>query len=358
MTDFPTPPAPAADEVDWDALARYLAGESNVGEAESMRQWLAARPDREALVAKLDSLMTSRTYRAPAGLDVESALRHVHEKMAAPVVVDLASRRRSQTFAAPPKSWLWPALIGAAAVAVVAVGLPTWLNRSENESNVAAAPQLLRTAVGQRDSVTLTDGSKVILGPGSELTVGSNYASGTREVAVRGDAFFEVKHDAAHPFTVRAGDALIQDIGTAFAVHSDSGDGVQVSVREGAVEFRGSATKATAVVLHAGDRGTLDATGTASAHVGGASADDIAWTTGALVFRDASLAKVRADLRRWYGVDLRVTDSLLARRHVTASFTHESARQALDVIALALGGSVELHGDIATLKSGSGHSER
>ena len=92
--------------------------------------------------------------------------------------------------------------------------------------------------------------------------------------------------------------------------------------------------------------------------VGGASADDMAWTTGALVFRDASISKVRADLRRWYGVDLRVSDSALARRHVTASFTHETARQALDVIALALGGTVTLLGDTATLKGGSGHPER
>jgi len=111
-------------------------------------------------------------------------------------------------------------------------------------------------------------------------------------------------------------------------------------------------------VLNAGDRGTLDVAGTIRAQVGGASADDMAWTKGALVFRDAPLSKVRADLRRWYGVDLRVADSLLARRHVTASFTHESARQALDVIALALGGTVELRGDMATLKSGPGHSER
>ena len=361
MTDHPTPPAPDTDEVDWVVLARFMARESDAAEAEAMEQWLAARPDRQQLVGKLHTLLASQSNAAGvgSGVDVERALRRVHERMASPEVTDLSARRQSRTFAAPPQSWRWPALIGAAAVVALAVGLPSFLNRSQHEAAITAAPRVLRTAVGERDSITLSDGSKVILGPASELTVSANYASGTREVSVRGDAFFEVKHDAAHPFTVRTADAIIQDIGTAFAVHADSGDGVQVSVTEGAVEFRRSVEPASAaVLLRAGDRGTLDATGKVRAHAGGASPDDSAWTTGALVFRDASISKVRADLRRWYGVDLRVADSLFARRHVTASFTRETARQALDVIALALGGTIELRGDIATLKSGPGPTER
>jgi len=269
MTDHPTTPQPDADEVDWDALARYLTGESREGEAEAMMRWLAARADREALVAKLDGILATRAYQAPAGLDVEGALRKVHAKMAEPTVVDISTRRRSRTFLAPPDFWRMRALAGAAAVAVLAIGLPMWINRSQNEATIAEVPRVLRTAVGQRDSIILSDGSKVILGPGSELTVSAAYAAGTREVTVRGDAFFEVKHDAAHPFTVRTADALIQDIGTAFTVHSDSGDGVQVSVSEGAVEFRsGSAITAAHVVLNAGDRGTLDVAGTLLARGG------------------------------------------------------------------------------------------
>jgi transmembrane sensor len=72
--------------------------------------------------------------------------------------------------------------------------------------------------------------------------------------------------------------------------------------------------------------------------------DDLAWTRGRLVFTDASLAQVRADLRRWYGIELEIADSGLASRHLTASFAGETVPQVLDVIALALGATIERRG--------------
>jgi transmembrane sensor len=59
---------------------------------------------------------------------------------------------------------------------------------------------------------------------------------------------------------------------------------------------------------------------------------------------------VAADLRRWYGVELRVTDTALLRRHVSATFVGDSADRVLDVIALALGARVERRGDTAYLR--------
>jgi ferric-dicitrate binding protein FerR (iron transport regulator) len=69
------------------------------------------------------------------------------------------------------------------------------------------------------------------------------------------------------------------------------------------------------------------------------------------VFRDAPLAKVRADLRRWYGVELVSTDPNLTRRHVTASFLNDPRRQVLKVITLALGASYEMRGDTVMLRA-------
>jgi transmembrane sensor len=69
-----------------------------------------------------------------------------------------------------------------------------------------------------------------------------------------------------------------------------------------------------------------------------------------LSYRDASLSEVRADLLRWYGLDLRVVDSALARRTLTASFRGDSAAQVVRVIALALGAEVVQQGDTVTLQ--------
>ncbi len=49
-----------------------------------------------------------------------------------------------------------------------------------------------------------------------------------------GEAYFEVVHDARHPFVVLAGNRRITDLGTKFSV-SREGDHVQVVVKEGRV---------------------------------------------------------------------------------------------------------------------------
>jgi len=76
--------------------------------------------------------------------------------------------------------------------------------------------------------------------------------------------------------------------------------------------------------------------------------DAAAWTSGRLVFRDASLARVTGELKRWYGVTLHVADSSLASQHVNATFTDEPVDQVLKVIGSVLGARIERQGDNAT----------
>jgi transmembrane sensor len=69
------------------------------------------------------------------------------------------------------------------------------------------------------------------------------------------------------------------------------------------------------------------------------------------VFRDAAVAEVAADLRRWYGVELTVTDSALARRHFTGSFAGEPVGRVVEAIALALGARADRRGDTVFVRA-------
>src|SRR5690606_14948817 len=102
-------------------------------------------------------------------------------------------------------------------------------------------------------------------------------------------------------------------------------------------------------ILREGDRGTLAAGADPTVERGGATPDDLSWTRGVLTFREASLAEVRSELRRWYGVELRVRDPELADRHLTATFEDETVEQVANVIALALGGRAEVRSDTAII---------
>jgi transmembrane sensor len=337
-------------QVDWEVLARFLAGESPAEEADAVRAWLAQDPARHDVVRALDTAL-DRVAAPPAGLDVEAALRGVHARMEPPETPVIPFRAPVRPAAAPaPRRSLPAPWLRAAAAIVLLLGVGWfawgWMGSGASSSFVAFS-----TGVGERDTVRLQDGTTVILGPASRLVLSKGYGRGAREVQLRGEALFDVRHDEARPFTVRAGDAWVRDIGTTFSVTADSAAGVRVVVTQGAVALRAAREPVDSeVVLRRGDRGTLTA-GRVRAERAAATDDDVAWTRGRLVFRDAPFEQVAADLRRWYGVDLRAADAAVAGRRLTASFEGEPPDAVLRVIGLALGAEVEVRGDTAVLRA-------
>jgi transmembrane sensor len=240
-----------------------------------------------------------------------------------------------------------------AAAALLAVGVASWMSyrHRPQEEAAASAPRMLATGVGVRDSVRLSDGTMVILGPLSSLTTAADFGTATRGIEVRGDAWLDVAHDGSKPFTVKAGNALITDIGTKFGVRTDTPEGVAVTVSEGVVSLRQvNAPTMQGIILRAGDNGLLGTDGPPTAQRGAANEDDIAWTRGRLVFHDAPLSEVMSSMRKWYGLDMRAPDRSLAGRHLTATFNGESADRVLEVIQLALGVEIERRGDTAIIR--------
>jgi transmembrane sensor len=119
-------------------------------------------------------------------------------------------------------------------------------------------------------------------------------------------------------------------------------------VMAGSVRLRADGSAATAgAVLAAGDRGSMTASGKVSAFPHTVASDDAAWTTGRLVFHDAPLSSVAAEIHRWYGVNLHIADTSLLNRHISNSFNGEPIDQVLKVIGLTLGLRIERQGDSA-----------
>ena len=353
MTDDASRFAGAAPEPppDWDAIARYFAGESPRAEATRIGGWLEANPDERSLLDRLNRTL-DRTMTVD--VDVEAALARAHARINESGVAHPRFMLQRGSNRGTRRGPLIAGLLAAAAIAGVVV---TVSRAPQPVPAAAVATHTYQTPVGQRDSIVLADGSRIMLGPDSRLDVPADFGSGRRAVTLRGDAFFDVHHDPDAPFSVRIGNAVIEDIGTTFTVESDNGSVASVAVVSGSVRLRAINAPATdGVVLGAGDRGTIDDTGDAHADQHALRDEDLAWTTGRLVFRDAPLTRVAGEVRRWYGVTLRIADSSLADRHVTASFNGEPVDQVLNVISMTLGARVDRQGDTAVLRAGAGSS--
>ncbi len=347
--EFPSALNPESD-ADWEAIGRFVAGESDPHEASQVAAWLAAHPEDAAFVAMMQRRTTRIASRADLAVDTEAALSAVRARMEAPTlsVVRGGSGAGGGAIRATSSSMSrrWSGvLVAIAATVLLAAGVRQW-----RSSTVPAAEALSYvTVVGQRDSLQLPDGSTVVLAPGSRLTAAAGFGTAHRGLTLEGAAYFDVRHQDALPFTIRSGNAEIRDLGTAFSVKQEASGQVSVAVTHGVVALRDVVAATAPVELQAGDRGVLSR-GAVQVARGIVTDADVAWTRGLLAYRDAPLHEVQDDLRRWYGIELEVTDPTLAGRTLTASFLADSSAQVLRVIALALGAELVQRGDTIRLQ--------
>ncbi len=348
------PPPPPSGPPDWEALGRFLAGESDPAESAAVAAWIAEHPEDARIVQAVNAAADRLGDDLRTPVDTERALAAVLAKREEAPLDAVPSLDEARRRAPAPRTTTSPARVwwrrpGVAAAAVLFVVASVLALRSDWNAP-PDAPVRFAAAVGARDSLQLPDGTRVILGPGSMLTHEASYGRDTREVVLEGDGYFDVVHDDTKPFTVRAGRAVIVDLGTAFAVRSDAIRGVTVSVTNGRVRLAHDNAPAEAIELAAGESGLLPEASRAPERDATKVDEAVAWTRGRLVFRDTRFDEAAVTLRRWYGVVVTMDDALRATR-LTATFEHEPATTVFETVALSLGADLERRGDTARFRA-------
>jgi len=320
------------DETDFARIDRFLAGECTPGEAAAVERWIEGDADRRALVATLRSTARAGDWHA----DSSSAWARVRQE-----ALQTAATRVAR-FPAPRPAPLriWAA---AAAIALVALGVQLWnlRQRSSRPTTTAAMAEAV-APLAQRATVTLPDGSRVLLAPESRLRWAPGLRGGTREVSLEGEAFFAVAHDAARPFIVRAAAATARVLGTRFLVRSRAGEGPdQVVVAEGRVLVRPVSGEGGRV-LATGDLGTVRGGDRLEVRHGVSLDAELDWTDGRLVFQDAPVPAAFARLERWYGMRLVAADTTIAARRFSGTIENLPANELVQALSLALDARAQL----------------
>jgi transmembrane sensor len=229
------------------------------------------------------------------------------------------------------RQWVW---VGAAASVVLmlgasAIGAVRWrYHRSVFETAT--------TQPGQRLLVRLADKSTVTLGPASTLRY--DRLGRSREIMLDGLADFRVEHDPSHPFVVHAGTADIEDVGTEFVVRAYAGDSaVHVAVNAGVVSVANRAGDRGQLAVHAGEVAIVQGVKAALQVRDVNPAGYTTWIGGTLSFDDDTFTDVARELGRWFDVDIRIADSTLLTRRVTAIYNNPTLPSVLDALSASLG---------------------
>jgi transmembrane sensor len=239
-----------------------------------------------------------------------------------------------------------PDWIGRTRIIAAAIGVVIICAGGVYELRGSPEVETYATDIGGHRVVTLPNGSLVELN--TDTTVRIAAATGERQVwLVKGEAFFQVKHDAAHPFTVIVGEHRVTDLGTKFLVNRQS-DRVAVAVVEGRARLETDTfgAKARSAELAPGDVGVATANSLSVSHKAAANLErELGWRRGVLIFHDTALADAAIEFNRYNQQKLVVADAAIARLTVDGTFPANRigsfARVARDVLGLR----VEERGD-------------
>jgi transmembrane sensor len=207
----------------------------------------------------------------------------------------------------------------AASVLAVALGLGLFsgLNHPDGYSAEFA------TALGERKHVALPDGSVIDLNSRSRLQV--RFEKDRRLIELsEGEAMFSVQHDTARPFVVEAGSGKVTVTGTRFDVRRDVTQ-TRVAVEQGTVKVQGrNAADNQFINLTAGLGTHVDAEGKVAAAYAVNPAELTAWRSGKLVFNNASLGEVAAEVSRYRDKPLTVSNPAVASLRLTSVFKSDN----------------------------------
>ncbi len=227
----------------------------------------------------------------------------------------LAALRPSMRQAEPGRRNFRSTLVRAVAVfAVIAVAATTGLFYAAK-----GEVQTISTAVGGHKLVKLSDGSRIELNTNTEIQIKSWQRT---VVLTKGEAFFEIKHDALHPFTVDVAGQRITDLGTKFVVRRRP-DEVQVALLQGSARFEAqrNGAQSRVAVLTPGDFATATTRSFSVEKVPEkVLLDELSWRRGVLVFRNTTLGEAAREFNR-YSQSKLIVEGAAAQLQIDGTFS-------------------------------------
>lgn len=179
------------------------------------------------------------------------------------------------------------------------------------------------TPVGGQKTLSLSDGSRITLN--TDTSIRFEAKGGSRKVWLeKGEAYFEIRHDAAHPFVVSTAGHRIIDLGTKFSVRSTpDGLGLKVTLIEGAAELQSADAWVSnhRAILKPGDVAIATArTLAVSREPVAAIGEDLIWRQGLLVFRRTTLSQAVAEFNRYNNQKISIADAEVGEMRIAGTF--------------------------------------
>lgn len=340
----------------WPIIVRHLCETVDEVDSVKLRRWLDQRNENRLILQSAEKI-----WKASEGTSHDMLLNELNlEKDWDLIKNQITSSNQKEKRARivhfrklRKRQQLISTFLKVAVLLLVAVssGLIT-LQFTVKSDQVITAPVFneIATNPGERASIELGDGSKVILNAASKLIMPDSFSAKKREISLSGQAFFDVKSDRNRSFNIRTDVALVQVLGTSFDIRSyQNEDKIFVAVSEGTVELSHQYESGSSLIINEGYIGSISkTTGQLTLEM----FDDpnlyFGWMDGRIIFKNAPLEDVFNHLERWYAVsiDYDRSNSELMMQKFTADLRTRSVREFLGVLKKSMDIDFEIRDEV------------
>lgn len=280
-------------------ISKYLKGQATTAEKEWLEQWFLEMGDAAHL------------EQGPQTAAGQYKLRErIYDNIQHNILTQQQPGRRLH-----PLRW-WA--LGAAASLTLLIVANWFWQRTAPPATVAM--RTVSTRTGQLSELVLSDSTVVWLNANSHLHFPATFGD-MRQVALEGEAYFDVHPDPQHPFLIRSGAFCTKVLGTAFSIRSYAAShSFRVTVSSGKVGVYNPADSTQMILLTANEQlnSEHDALQPNVRHIEAGSYT--AWKTGALRFDKERLDDVVQALENRYGQHFIISDNQLASLPVSGAF--------------------------------------
>ncbi len=313
-----------------ETLKRFLIEKCEPELAHKLIAWIYSKEAKEEIERELF------VHSNDVAVDSEKIFNKILSKIDQTEVADESPLeiRSIEKASAGKKIRYWAAI--AASITLLMVVTFAWINNNGSTPEaVTIDPDVTvtkSTDIGQKLMVRLPDGSHLKLNAGSSISYGPMQA-GTREVELKGEAFFDVARDESRPFIVKVNNLQVRVLGTSFNIDGRSIDnsGI-VAVKSGKVEVRDMASdqhvlleKDEYVEVQQGKKVLAEKIKNRELLFG--------WTENKLVFENADLEETMNRISDWFGYQIQSEIDLKALDNLTGVYENPTLKEVLESLS-------------------------
>ncbi len=337
MTDKNVISMPDAQEIDSQAmhwLTRLDSGPLSPEAQLEFQDWLNTSARHKEALERMSEFW--------GGLEVLEQLKDY----SANEVVQLETRRDNDFFHRFVRKKSVGAALAASFLAVCLYGV-TQLNIFTQ----GAYSQQFATLVGEQSNIELPDGSKIILNTDSRISV--SFDNSARQVQLlEGEAYFDVAHDPAKPFSVSTESGIVTAVGTAFSVRLHDHQ-INVLVTEGRVSLKSSAQELPAEKVDKGEEVRPIEVSAGQSIVFAQSANridviapaqiekQVDWHDGFLAFKGETLEHIIGEVSRYTDMEIEISGEELRQEKIFAYYKVGNLSELFEALKLAADVEIE-----------------